>query len=130
MAVSRNDYVLTFGEVFETSFTFWDSINSFSVHFAILLTLCHTYCCTWPTITKAFATPTNVNAHMLPVSSKVMRCVQGIHCEYIHLVHVRMHTPNMVSALGPLSSRSEKQIARLHVLVAMCKLSNPGSEPP
>ena len=39
VAVSRNDYILTFGEVFETSLTFWDSMNSFSVRFAILLTL-------------------------------------------------------------------------------------------
>ena len=53
VAVSRNDYILAFGEVFETSLTFWDSINSFSVRFAILLTLCHTlgpsnwYSCFW-----------------------------------------------------------------------------------
>ena len=53
VAVSRNDHILAFGEVFETSLTFWDSMNSFSIRFAILLTLCHTYCCTWPTITKA-----------------------------------------------------------------------------
>ena len=37
------------------------------VQFAILLTLC----CTWPTIPKACATPTNSNAHVSPVSSKV-----------------------------------------------------------
>ena len=42
VAISRNDHILTFGEVFETSLTFW---NSFSVRFASLLTLCHTYCC-------------------------------------------------------------------------------------
>ena len=78
VAVSRNDYILTFGEVFETSLTFWDSMNSFSVRFAILHTLCHTYCCTWPTVTKALPMPTNSNAHVSPVGSKVMRCVRGI----------------------------------------------------
>ena len=78
VAISRNDYILTFGEVFETSLTFWDSMNSFSVRFAILLTLCHTYCCTWPTVTKALPMPTNSNAHVSPVGSKVMRCVRGI----------------------------------------------------
>ena len=36
VAVSRNDHILTFGEVFETLLTFWDSMNSFSVHFAIV----------------------------------------------------------------------------------------------
>ena len=41
-------------------------------------------------------------------------------------IHVRMHTPNTVSALGPLFSRTEKQMARL--LLGMYKL--PGSEPP
>ena len=39
VAISRNDHILAFGEVFETSLTFWDSINSLSIHFAILLTL-------------------------------------------------------------------------------------------
>ena len=46
----------------------------------------HTYCCTWPTVTKALAMPTNSNAHVLPVGSKVMRCSRGVHCEYVHLV--------------------------------------------
>ena len=54
VTVSRNDPILTFGEVFETSLTFWDSMNSFSVRFAILLTLCHTYCCTWLTVHISF----------------------------------------------------------------------------
>ena len=99
-------------------------MNSFSVRFTILLTLCHTYCCTWPTVTKALATPTNSNAHVSPVGSKVMRCVRGIQCEYVHLVHLRMHTPHTVSALGPPFSRPEKQMARLHVPVGMCKLSS------
>ena len=87
VAVSRNDHILAFGEVFETSLTFW---NSFNVRFAILLTLCHTYCCTWPTVPKALATPTNSNAHVSPVGSKVMRCARGIHCEYVHLVSYRL----------------------------------------
>ena len=64
VAVSRNDHILAFGEVFETTLTFWDSLNSFSVRFAILLTLCHTYCCTWLTVTKVLATPTNSNARV------------------------------------------------------------------
>ena len=81
VAVLRNDHILAFGEVLETSLTFWDSMNSFSVRFAILLTLCHTYCCTWPTVTKALPMPTNSNAHVSPVGSKVMRCTRGIHCE-------------------------------------------------
>ena len=34
MAISRNDCMLTFGEVFETSLTAW---NFFNIHFAILL---------------------------------------------------------------------------------------------
>ena len=65
-----------------------DSMNYFSVHFAILLTLHHIYCCTWPTVTKALATPTNSNAHMSPVGSKVMRCTHEayIHYKYVHLV--------------------------------------------
>ena len=68
MAVSRSDHILTFGEVFKTSLTSW---NSFNVHFAILLTLC----CT--TILKAHATPTNSNAHVSPVGSKVIdMCVR------------------------------------------------------
>ena len=41
---------------------------------------------TWLTVTKALATPTNSNAHVSPVGSKVMRCMRGIHYEYIHLV--------------------------------------------
>ena len=86
VTILRNDHILAFGEVFETSLTFCDSVNSFSVCFAILLTLCHTYCCTWLTVTKALATPTKINAHVLPVGSKVIRCMQGIHSEYIHLV--------------------------------------------
>ena len=83
-----------FSEVFETSLTIWDSMNSFSVRFAILLTLCHTYCCTWPTVTKALATPNNSNVHVLPVGSKVMRCAQGIHCEYVHLRSMNMLNPH------------------------------------
>ena len=63
-------------------------MNCFSVRFAILLTLHHTYCCTWLTVTKALATPTNSNVHMSPVGSKVMRCAceAYIHCKYVHLV--------------------------------------------
>ena len=83
VVVSRNDHIPAFSEV---SLTFWDSMNFFSVRFAILLTLCHTYCCTWLTVTKALATPTNSNAHVSPVGSKVMRCTQGIHCGYVYLV--------------------------------------------
>ena len=45
MAILRNDYILAFGEVFETSLT---SSNSFNVCFAILLTLL-ILCCTWST---------------------------------------------------------------------------------
>ena len=86
VAILRNDHILAFGEVFEISLTFWDSLKSFSICFAILPTLCHTYCCTWPTVTKALATPTNSNAHVSPVGSKVIGCARGIHCEYIHLV--------------------------------------------
>ena len=69
VAVSRNDHILAFGEVFETSLTFW---NSFNIHFAILLS------------TKPLAMPTNSNAHVSPVGLKVMRHV--LHCEYIHLL--------------------------------------------
>ena len=36
------------------------------------------------TIPKACATPTNSNPHMLV--QRLLRCVQGIHCEYVHLV--------------------------------------------
>ena len=61
----RNDHILAFGVVFETLLTSW---NSFSVCFAILLMIC----CTWPTVPKALAMPTNSNAHMLPVGSKVI----------------------------------------------------------
>ena len=82
VAVTRNVHNLAFGKVFETSLTFWGSMNYFSVRFAILLTLGHTYCCTWPT-----ATPTNSNAHVSPVGSKVTRCARGIHCENVHLAH-------------------------------------------
>ena len=78
----RNDHILALGEVFKTSLTFW---NSFNIRFAILLTLCHTCCCTWPTIPNALATPTNSNAHVSPNGSKIMRCTQGIHCKYVHL---------------------------------------------
>ena len=85
VAVSRNDHILVFSEVFKPSLTFW---KSFSARFAILLTLCHTYCCTWLTVTKALATSTNSNAHVSPVGSKVMRCTQGIHCEYVPLVNL------------------------------------------
>ena len=51
MAVSRNNHIIMFGEVFETSLMSW---NSFNVCFVILLTLC----CTWPTVSKVLATPT------------------------------------------------------------------------
>ena len=60
VAISRNDHILVFGEVFKTSVT---SMNFYNVCFAILLALC----CTWPTVPKALATPTNSNAHVLPV---------------------------------------------------------------
>ena len=45
VAVSRNNHILVFCEVFKTSLTFQ---NSFNICFVILLTLCHTCCCTWP----------------------------------------------------------------------------------
>ena len=65
----EKDHILTFGEVFETSLTSW---NSFKICIAILLTLCYT----WPTIPKPSATPTkyytNSNAHVWPVSSMVI----------------------------------------------------------
>ena len=83
MAVSRNDHILMFGEVFKTSLTSW---NSFNVWFAILLTLCYT----WPTIPKPSATPTkyytNSNAHMWPVSSVVI--------EVYERHTLRIHTPS------------------------------------
>ena len=41
----------------ETSLT---SLNSFNIHFAILLM----FCCTWPTAPKACATTTNAIAHV------------------------------------------------------------------
>ena len=84
VAVSRNDDILALGEVFETSLTFW---NSFNIHFAILLTLFHTCCCTWLTVPKALATPTKSNAHVSLSVQKVMRCTRGIHCKYIHPIY-------------------------------------------
>ena len=59
--------------------------NSFNVHFAILLTL-FTLCCTWPTVPKACATPTNTNAHMSV--QRLLSCARVTHCEYVHLVSV------------------------------------------
>ena len=42
-----------------------------------------TLCCTWPTISKAHATPTNSNAR---VSSKVIEIrMWGIQCEFVYL---------------------------------------------
>ena len=64
MDVLKNDHILGFSEMLKTSLTSW---NSFNVCFAILLTLG----CTWPTVPKAYAMPTNSNAQMSPVSSKV-----------------------------------------------------------
>ena len=59
MAVSGNDHIRAFGEMFETSLTSWNSIN---VRFAILLKLAILFklalCCKWPTVPKARATPT------------------------------------------------------------------------
>ena len=72
MAILRKNRILAFGEVFETSL---NSSNSFNVHFAVLLT------CTWLNIPVAHAMPTNSNA-----AQRSLRCAQGIHCEYIHLV--------------------------------------------
>ena len=40
--LEKRNHILAFGEVFETSLTSWDVMNSFSVRFAILLTICHT----------------------------------------------------------------------------------------
>ena len=62
MTISKNDHILAFGEVFETSLTSW---NSFIICFATLLTLC----CTWLTMSKVHAMPTNSNANMSPVGS-------------------------------------------------------------
>ena len=68
VAVLRNDHILAFGEVFVTSLT---SSNSFNVRFAILTLL--TLCCTWPTVSKTCAMPTNSNAHV-PIQ-RLLRCV-------------------------------------------------------
>ena len=63
----------------QTLLTSW---NSFIVRFAILLTVC----CTWLTVPKAHATPTNSNAHVSPVSSKVIE---------MHMKHtLRICTPS------------------------------------
>ena len=62
LAVLRNDHILVFGEVFQTLLTSW---NSFNVCFVI-------FCCTWLSIPKAHATPTNSNVRVLPVGSKVI----------------------------------------------------------
>ena len=70
----ENDHILAFGEVFETSLTSW---NSFNVCFAIL----HTVCCTWPAAQKHMHT---YMCHLLVQRS--LRCVQGLDCEYVHLV--------------------------------------------
>ena len=67
VAILRNDHILTFGQVFETSLT---SLNSFNVCFAVLTLL--TPCCTWLTIVKAHATLTNSNAHISV--QKLLRC--------------------------------------------------------
>ena len=65
LAILRNDHILMFGEVFETVFTFW---NSFNMCFTILLTLSlHMV-----DRLKACAMPTNSNAHVSPVGSKVI----------------------------------------------------------
>ena len=72
MAILRNNRILAFGEVFETSL---NSSISFNVHFAVLLT------CTWLNVPVAHATPTNSSA-----AQRSLRCAQGIHCEYMHLV--------------------------------------------
>ena len=65
LATLRNDHILMFSEVFETVFTFW---NSFNMCFTILLTLSlHMV-----DRLKACATPTNSNAHVSPVGSKVI----------------------------------------------------------
>ena len=85
MAVSRNDPTFVFGEVFKTSLT---SRNSCNVRFAILLTLG----CTWPTILKACATPTNSNAHVTSRFKGHWECTQGIHSKYAHLVvYIHVH---------------------------------------
>ena len=102
VAVSRNDHILAFGEVFETLLTFWDSMNSFSVCFAIL---CHTYCCTWPTITKVFAMPTNSNAHVSPeghemrVRHTLQICTPSKITIALYAVHVYVAKMNMYYAL-------------------------------
>ena len=62
--------------VFKTLLTYLDSFN---ICFAILLTLC----CTWPTVPKACATPTNSYVHVSV--QRLLRCAQGICCKYVHL---------------------------------------------
>ena len=59
MAVSRNGHILSFSGVLKTPGT---------------LSMCGlpSLCCTWLTTPKARATPTNSNAHMLPVGLKVI----------------------------------------------------------
>ena len=75
MAVSKNDHILSFGEVFKTSLP--GTLSMYGLP---------SLCCTWPTVPKVRATPTNSNAHMLPVGSKVIEMHTSIHCEYAHLL--------------------------------------------
>ena len=81
MDVLKNDHILGFSEMLKTSLTSWDSFN---VCFAILLTLG----CIWPTVPKAYAMPTNSNAQMSPVSSKVNKmCLRHT---------LRIYTPSIL----------------------------------
>ena len=67
----------------------WNLTHFLGLHELFQRALCHpshTLSRTWPTVTKALATPTNSNACMSPVGSKVMRCMWGMHCKYVHLV--------------------------------------------
>ena len=100
MAVSINDHILAFGEVFEPRSL---PSNSFNVRFAVFLTLRYT----WPTFPKACATPTNSNTHVSPVGSKVIDMrARGIHCKYVHLVQIVLillgsSQPYMWSSFSP-----------------------------
>ena len=75
-AVTRNDYILMFGEVFETSAT--KTLPTYA-----LPSFSHFIAHGWSSQFKHV--PSNSNAHMAPVSSKVIEMQRGIHGEYIHV---------------------------------------------
>ena len=89
MAVSRNNHILAFGEVFETLLTFWKALPSF-LHFGTLV-VAHGWLHSPRLLTVMHTCRLLVQ--------KSLWCTWGIHCKYVY-------TPSMIHVTANLKYRS------------------------